>query len=310
MRIFIFLCLGFLFASAASASEVPSGVPMTPDWVAYNKTAEQEKRPTLDYFVTCENVVAFNAVGIKEIFSKSDEAVFVFTKWSNAVGGDVYRVEVYNERGAMIYIWQSVYSYNTSKWELKSRIYVRDTAIRDMPGRYNVKIYMNDKHVTTQYFTIDHEGGANKIEKYNKTVCFTPFFIKFGSAEGISLPTYIAQKFILDHPNIKVILPEAFYRQTGMQKPSDDVELDSFLPQFFNSQNILDYTNKNKIDYYIVGLGINANAEYHNVYFYIYDTRNGQLFSRIFKKANCSNYINCYPYLYKELIRQADHLFQ
>lgn len=210
----------------------------------------------------------------------------------------------------MIYIWQAAYSYDTTRWALKSKVYVKGTAIKDMPGRYEVKIYMNDEHVTTQYFIIEHRVGVKKIEKYDKVVCFTPFFIKFGNADAISLPTYVAQKFILEHPNVKVILPEAFDLQTGTQKPSDDIDLDSYLPKFFNNQNMLDYTNKNKIDYYIVGLGMNANAEYHNTYFYVYGTMENQIIGRIFKKANCSNYITCYPYLYKELIRQADQLFQ
>lgn len=254
--------------SAASQDGVlpATGSPMTPEWKQYNDQAEAKGAPLLKYVVTAKEMTPTKErepAQIQDIFSLTDDQLYIYTSWINVRGRPRYGIRIYDPRGVHYYERESIYRFGTEKWNLWDNLYVKGWPAARVPGKWRAEILMNGILAKTKEFHIGSDSrryDQPTRKDGGSTIGVYPYFVD-ASVKGLTfrtntplLPLYLSQMLTIDFENRRVVMP--FQLRKDLVDPKvkyDDVK--NFLMQELNSPdsewNAM--VKKHKLDFVLIG---------------------------------------------------------
>jgi hypothetical protein len=203
-----------------------TGSPMTPEWVEYNKQAEQEGKPLLMYVVTAKELSRTRPEEPKDIqdtFSLEDERVYIYTRWTNIKGRPRYHLKIYDPRGSVFHEAARAYRFGTERWNLWDTLYIKGWAAARLPGKWRAEIYMDDSLAMRKEFVIGpetHRYEPRVIKADAPTIGVHPYFVDSETSHrdnSTLLPLYISQMLMFDFDKYRVVMP--FLLREAMVRP-------------------------------------------------------------------------------------------
>jgi len=256
---FIFISLFFLGCSSNRTPAIPqfnSGMQKNKDWLSYNKYAQINNYPILDFAATTlkyrfGDYTIYNY----DTFKIDDPEVVIETKWHNCNGKDLFEFKFYTPDGRLAHYDYFIPNTIYTKWTIGRSLLVKNTPIADFIGTWNVKIFVNGKFVINKKFNIKNTG---KLEKENTKikVAFAPYWNSRNSTwnHNKAASSFISQASLRDNPKLEIIPTNMVLKDMG--NPQFDYE--RFKEQiqlelkdengFLNS-----FIKKHPVDYLIVG---------------------------------------------------------
>ncbi len=238
---FLFLSLIMLWGCASKYKERGiedsqrpiTGSPMTSDWIEYNNKVEKETLPRLVYLSTSLEFKQKSPKYLTDNFLLDDVKVVIYTKWKTVNASDELKLNIIDPRGRLFQSWKSKAKKPSNTWWWWYNFYVKNAPASNLPGKWYVQIYMNDRFVTKKGFVIgesDKSYEKHTLEKDSPSIMVTPFLHegKRHGTYGFSIPILIAQNLRIKYPEFRIIDPyqvsEALASPPKYEKPSDYIK--------------------------------------------------------------------------------------
>ena len=197
-----------------------TGSAVTPEWKQYNAEADTKGAPLLKYVVTAKAMTQTKErepAQIQDMFSLTDNELYVYTSWINVKDGSKYSIRIYDPRGVLFDDAERVYRFGTERWNLWDSLHVKGWAAARVPGKWRADVLMNGTLATTKEFYIGsdarrHEPSPSK--ESGRTIGVYPYFVDTEDRIGTTvrdnsfrLPLYLAQMLTLDFEPQRVVMP-------------------------------------------------------------------------------------------------------
>jgi hypothetical protein len=239
-----------------------SGMEKNKEWHDYNKYAKANNQPILDFVATTLKYQPKGKILNYNEFLTKDSRVEVMTKWHNCKSGDLIELKFYMPDGRLYHYEYGKMKKDYSKYTWGRRIYVDGVSPSVIQGEWKVKIFMNNKYVTTKEFSIGNKNKIYKKSNPNITVGVFPFLDNKKMStwkHGRLMPNYLTWEILNNNSNIKTIPTKLIFK--NLSNISIDYEtFETFIGEDINSNHsmILNLANKFKMDYIILGKVISA----------------------------------------------------
>ena len=234
-----------------------SGMKINKDWTDYNTKAKANNEPILDFVATTLKYKKNEKMLNFDNFLPTDKKLKVVTKYHNCKVGDVYGYKFYMPDGRLYHYEYYIQKKNYTKFTTSRTLYIDDVPPSKIQGIWKVKIFMNNKYVTTKEFSIGDKNKTYKQVNPKTIIGVFPFLDnkKMSTWKHAKLmPNYLNWEILNNNQKIKTIPTKLILKNL----PNISIDYDSF-ESFINndlkSDNsiLLNLANTFDMDYIILG---------------------------------------------------------
>lgn len=261
IQVVLISLIGLIITGCAGSREpmvaqFNSGIEKTNQWLEYNKYAEANKQPVLDFLATTlKYKFGDYTVPNYDTFLATDPKVVIETKWHNCNEKDLFEFKFYAPDGRLAHYDYFIPNKINTKWTIGRDLYLENTPTESMQGTWNVEVYVNGKFAINKEFNIVKKG---KIQKVNPTttIGFAPYWNSKDSTwnHNKSAPIFIGNATLLDNQTVKIIPTLLILKDVG--NPQFDYK--TFKDQVENdlldkNGAIANFLKKHPMDYIVMG---------------------------------------------------------
>ena len=240
-----------------------TGMKKSQEWKDYNKYANENKQPVLDYAATTlkyqfkSGKVALNY----DTFLSTEPKVVIQTKWHNVKSSDIYEFKFYMPDGRLYHYEKFSPKKDYAKYTVGRKMYISDVMTDAINGKWKVEVIANEKHVIYKDFIIGNNNQPTQV-KTNTTIGVFPYLDDREMSSwkhGGIIAKYISWKTLINNSNVKVIPSQL------IKKDLPNVEItyktfEDFIDNDLQDEDsiILSLAKKYNMDYILLGKVLSA----------------------------------------------------
>jgi len=239
-----------------------NGMKKNKDWNNYNIYAKANNQPILDFVATTLKYKKREKILNFDNFLPTDGKLKIVTKFHNCKVGDLYEYKFYMPDGRLYYYEYYTQKKNYKKFTTSRTLYINGVPPSTIQGLWKVKIFMNNKYVTTKEFSIGDKNKTYQKANPNIVIGVFPFLDNEKMStwkHGKLMSNYLNWEILNNNSNIKVI-PTTLILKNLSNVSIDYETFESFIKEDITSNDsmILNLANKFKMNYIILGKVVSA----------------------------------------------------
>jgi hypothetical protein len=185
-----------------------SGMKKNKEWSDYNIYAKANNQPILDFIATTLKYKKNEKILSFDNFLVTDSKLKIVTKFHNCKVGDLYEYKFYMPDGRLYHYEYHIQKKNYTKFTTSRTFFINGVPPSTIQGVWKVKIFMNNKYITTKEFSIGDKNKSYQKANTNITIGVFPFLDNKRMStwkHGKLMPNYLNWEILNKNKNIKTI---------------------------------------------------------------------------------------------------------